>query len=361
MLKTQSYLRKYGLAKLSQNYDIKVVNHPSLPLILLNYSYKSPKMSPLARECRGLVLEKHTYNLVARSFLRFFNYSEVREEDNKFDWTNFSCQSKEDGSLINLFNYNKEWIWTTRASFCTDISWINTIRSAIKCTKENKYIEWLNHLNPTFSYTFELCSPFNKVIRNYSTPTLYLLTMFRGEVEFGITETNLSTPPNCSRPSSYCFEDLEDVQNFIAEVLDDQTFEGVVVRDRNNNRLKIKSPSYLVLHKLKNNGQITIPYLLPFVLKHDHELLVYFPEYEKEYQELDDRLNTIHNELEKLWKEVQDIKDQKQFALSILHHPLSPLSCILFNTRKHGCKLEEEWMRSEKVLSKYLESEKVPL
>ena len=119
MFKVQSYLKKHGLQKLKDEFGINHSIHPELPLVILNYDQiKSPKNLQIVRECRGLTLNLDDWSLVARSFYRFFNLGESQIE--KFDFSNFKVQSKEDGSLVVIYYFNGNWHVNTRGSFAND-------------------------------------------------------------------------------------------------------------------------------------------------------------------------------------------------------------------------------------------------
>lgn len=123
----QKYLREKSielgsqaaLSALTDEFAIRTALHPNGdPLVILNYSQiDSSKRHPLVQECRGLTLHLETWDVVARSFPRFFNYGECPDQDKKFDWNNFSAETKEDGSLILLYRFNNEWRVNTRGSF----------------------------------------------------------------------------------------------------------------------------------------------------------------------------------------------------------------------------------------------------
>jgi len=123
MLCTQKYLLSGKTCDdLSNEFYIKTNFHPDLPLVILNYDQiNSPKKHPVVRECRGLVLNSSDWSLVARSFPRFFNWGEVPEEMDFFDFDDFVVQSKEDGSLVIIYFFNNEWHVNTKGSFATDM------------------------------------------------------------------------------------------------------------------------------------------------------------------------------------------------------------------------------------------------
>jgi len=114
-LETQKYLRDGNtLDDLKTKYGIRH-NRSYDNLVILNYSQiDSPKTNPLVMECRGLILEADTWNLVSIPFYRFFNYGEATDIVN-FNFDDAVLQEKIDGSLIQLFYYNNRWRMATRA------------------------------------------------------------------------------------------------------------------------------------------------------------------------------------------------------------------------------------------------------
>mgnify|MGYP001296035369 CR=1 FL=1 len=82
MLEVQKYLKNKTLDDLNIEFGIKIKEHDELPLVILNYSMIDHgtignKTHPIVCECRGLVLEVGSWNIVARSFYRFFNFGET--------------------------------------------------------------------------------------------------------------------------------------------------------------------------------------------------------------------------------------------------------------------------------------------
>jgi hypothetical protein len=73
VLEVQRLLRSgKTLADLAAEYGLRVTNHESEPLVILNYTQTdSPKRDAVVQECRGLTLEVGTWDVVARAFPRF--------------------------------------------------------------------------------------------------------------------------------------------------------------------------------------------------------------------------------------------------------------------------------------------------
>lgn len=87
-------LKVESLDSIVDRLSLVRVDHPDGRTIL-NYSQiDSPKYDPIVRECRGLVIDRNTNEVVARAFDRFYNYGEYIEGDKKFDWSSATVQEK---------------------------------------------------------------------------------------------------------------------------------------------------------------------------------------------------------------------------------------------------------------------------
>lgn len=369
-MKVQEYLRNNSIDKLKTELGINSVFHPTLPLVILNYDMiDSPKTNPIVRECRGLVLETITYNLIAKPFNRFFNYGEVEKECKLFNFNDFMTHEKVDGSLILLYHYNNNWMLNTRGSFAQDIieknnprTWTEGIYEAMSTNSGLEITQdKLNNsfLDPKLTYVCEFCSPYNHVVRKYKKPILYLLTVFEGENELSYKETkNIAKNISIFKElQSFKFNSIDQITSFLTEQSsNDPTFEGVVIRDNKNQRWKIKNKTFLSLHEMKCNKDdlFNSKYLLPWVLAGDgDELLTYYPEVKNAFFNLKDRVDSDYAKLKNTWEQNKDIKDQKEFAVNI--QGKTPYTSILFNLRKNDKNnLREIWQNSHDMILKKL-------
>ena len=128
---------------------------------------------------------------------------------------------------------------------------------------------------------------------------------------------------------------MSQIEDFITQIsADDPTFEGVVIRDNNDHRWKVKSPAYFGLHQLKGEGDnLWNPkYLMPFVVNGESdELLQYFPEVADAFAYYDEQYKNLSSSLQTLWDQTKHIEDQKEFALAVKDHPSSS---FLFQAKK---------------------------
>ncbi|CAB9525643.1 RNA ligase [Seminavis robusta] len=359
------------LESLQERLGIQAVHHPTLPLVILNYhQIASPKTHPMVRECRSLCLEKTTWKLVARSFHRFFNWGEVREEQDDFNFDNFRVDSKEDGSIITIYHYNGGWHANTRQSFgLRPAAAVRQQQQAVSYTWRQLVCQALgihdlddldSILTPGYSYVCELTSPYNKVVRSYPDTCLFLLAVFdaRGVEQSPLSADRVAASMGAKRPITYSFSSLASIQSFLdTQRTADPTFEGVVICDNAHRRWKIKNPSFLLLHKRIGDvsSSVTSPqFLLPFVLKGERsELLTYYPETQEVFDKTDKAVQRELDALLQLWEQCRGLEGQRDFAQAVLGQASNKsMSSILFRVRKDkgGAQDVEQIFRSEEQL-----------
>lgn len=371
MLKVQEYLKSgKTLENLSAEFGIKVNRHPVDPLVILNYDQiESPKMHPVVRECRGLTLELETWNVVARAFDRFFNYGEALELNDKFIWEDCTAMTKEDGSLMLLYKYNGTWRVNTRGSFAEynihecGKTWAELFWEALnKRSEDIRAGDYICHV-------FEFCSQWNKVVREYKESKAYLLAIIKLEdptEEFDEEKLDfIAETYNFESPQRYRFKNADEVICFLQEQeTKDPTFEGIVLRDKNNLRIKVKSKTYVALHQLKGNDNIFLSKnLIPFILAGEiDEVLTYFPEVKPRMLEVKEVIDKAYKDLHEVWWMSQDFCEQKAFAIYITKESKikTPFTGILFTLRKDHGQIQNEdllkaaWRNSADAIIKNL-------
>ena len=363
MLHTQKFLKNYNdvnvaLSELEAKYAISNTCHPTDGRVILNYSQiDSPKTHEIVRECRGLVLDRNNnWELVARAFPRFFNWEEAgKSTTGLFKWDNCVCQDKEDGSLAIVYFYNGAWHFNTRGSFGSGevngmgITWRQLFEIAMK----NVGFDY-SCLNTNWTYLFELCSRYNKVVRDYPNPTLFLLSVFskEDELEWYHVKTIYS---NLNPVGDRFFCGIDRVNEFLtANANHDPTFEGVVLRDKKNLRFKVKSIKYVELHRLHNNGNLATPKnLIGFIMDgEEDEIIAYWPNLKPTIMDMKSKMELAYNSLLETWERVKDIDSQKNFAEMVL--TATPFSAILFTARKTGQSIPDIWRDSKELILKKL-------
>jgi len=271
----------------------------------------------------------------------------MKHEERWFVWEGCYVNHKEDGSLILFYYYDGDWHMNTRGSFGQGeavqgmMTWRELFNlavpqlDAIKQDKDNRAFTWV----------FELCSQYNKVVRHYDKPCAYLLSAYNGMHELMPNVVDeLAFAYGLDRPKVVQCRDIFDCTMYIAKLDEtDKTFEGVVIRDINNQRWKVKNPSYIALHRLADNGNLpTTKRLLPLVLNGEiDEVVRYFPEIEPNLLKLKAELQREWQNVDNIWFCHHDQKSQKKFAETVLKE--TRFSHILFEARKKGVHPKELW------------------
>ena len=319
----KAYLKEHGIEKFKADFKLHGGIHPSLPLVVFNYHpYNSPKNDVIVEQCRGIVFELDTWDIVAQGLDRFYNHGE-KGVINTFKFENNTrLETKEDGTLLHMYYYKKanQWILSNRYNFCEDIIGLLGTKSNIVYDKmtyqdlfenicKKKINELGEHLDKNITYCLEMCSINNAIIKIYKEPKIYLLAAFtscnenKKELSFEYVDHILDNNEILwHRPKVF----RADVSNNLTQVyelmhnisLDDPMFEGFVLVNSEKKRLKIKSPLYKIVHGLKYRG---LPYasknaLLPFIKNNNIDLvlenLAYFRN-ENEMREIIKRVDII--------------------------------------------------------------------
>jgi hypothetical protein len=315
MALVKKFIEENGFEALITTYKIHIGHHPTLPLMVLNYDEMEPKrFDPIVRQLRGLVLEKDKWTPMATGMTRFYNAHEVEGKNEPLQGI-IRAEHKEDGTLMHLFNYQNQWILATRYNFSEDflpsgLTFQEVFDSIIKPSS-------LNLLDPTVTYCLELCTLHNKIIRLYPNPEVYLLTGFRDGTELEIDDLDQIAPlVGFCRPKHLFVDTIPEAKALLIEYSKtDPVFEGFVLRDSNNNRLKLKNDTYRVIHKLKFRGWVMAkPDVVgPFILNKTIDYVIKtLSEYKVSY-EMDEyikRINYITDKLDLAYSDTKTIVEK---------------------------------------------------
>jgi len=285
---------------------------------------------PLVREARGIIFRESDWKCVCHPFNKFGNYGESYCPE--INWETASVQEKVDGSLIKFWNDNG-WHISTNGTIdafkanLNDVKYQNfgqLVIDAIRNVFPNEH-DFFNMLDPKCTYMFELVSPYNRVVIPYEEIKLYFLgirDIGDGE-EWNPEESDLSMV--FSIPKRYPLHSLKDVQKTANALPWDQ--EGYVVCDENFNRVKIKSPSYVMAHYVRNNNTINTERLVQIVLNGEQEeFLIYASDYADELHEVEDAMRSIaHNSVESmkvLFGASYEFANRGEYAREVMKYPV---------------------------------------
>lgn len=395
LLYLQHYLRSTNgnLDELKLKLGLNITIHKELPLMIFNYDHiKTPHDTLIGLECRGLVLEKDTWNVVAKPMNRFFNWEEVdvpgaahaNLDKRQFDFTNFVTQSKEDGSLMVLYFYNGHWMLNTRTFFLNNVHKAKVIMSGIHEVYAEKVIEVFigalgediktlddfdKHLNRDHTYCFEFCTQLNKIVRTYEKDSVFLLSVTDNKAlkELPTEEVDKAASLiQAKRPKDYKLSTFDAILKAMKEVITkDPSLEGFVIKDINSTRWKIKSPSYFFLHHISYDRMRT-PYpkdLVPLILQGEGTELFSIlevngfaaeaHEVQQQWKFCENRLRQAWEQLKKDWESTIRIEDQQDFdkAVCTIQTPLSSFIEELYRAnKKELADLESMWYSRPNIL-----------
>jgi hypothetical protein len=277
------------LEDLNCEYGIKSTLSKDEKLVILNYSQIDSDMSQeICQACRGLILEVGTYNLVSRSFPKFFNYGESNAAI--LNESNLRIYEKLDGSLVEVYYYKDSWRIATKGSPDASGPLVGTktfsdlIHQTIRRMGYKDLDSFMEGANKSNYYTFELTTPENQIVVLHSEYKLTLIGRFDSEKELPL-DTRWITA------RSYDFSTLSDVIA-ASKVLNGFLQEGYVVCDASYNRVKIKSPEYIATHRLVSDLKSTRGVALLCLQEDYDDIIPLVPSGLREYIE-DSRKRTL--------------------------------------------------------------------
>ncbi len=292
---------------------------PELTLFVYDQIESRPS-DPLARQCRGLILNSaDNWNIVSYSMNRFANSGEGWAAP--IDWTSCQIQEKLDGSLAVLYHYANRWHWQTKGSpdasgpcgaignktFAESFSLIWAVTG-----------DWHYPTDTDIVVFFEYCSRENKVVVPHDRASLTVLGARNRKTlrEYSAEEAvRMVADWRGTHVRSFPLTSLEEVLA-ASKALNPLKQEGFVVVDKDFNRIKVKSPAYVALHHMKSSFSLRAA--VEIVRSGESEEVgASFPEWADLLGELKARLEKLVSETERIYEIHKHKVSQKEFALAV--------------------------------------------
>ena len=205
----------------------------------------------IRRECRGIIFDNESGDILRRSFHKFFNVNEREEtQDHRIDLSRpHAILEKLDGSMIAPFIVNGEMIWGTKMG-ATDVA-----KPVHEFVKNNPHYEKFacDAINCGWTPIFEWCSRKQRIVLDYKEDQLILTAMRHikggGYLSFDDMESIYAIPNGI--PVVRRFDPQTDIKYLLEYVRDQEDLEGYVVRFTDGHMLKLKCLWYLRIHKAK--------------------------------------------------------------------------------------------------------------
>jgi RNA ligase len=236
-LKAKKMINKDLLRKLLADEYVMVQKHPDAELYIYNYTRKAQFenfWNEITLLTRGLILDADM-NIVARPFLKFFNYEQLKPEE--IPVLPFDVYEKMDGSLGILYWLSGNPYIASRGSFASDQA---------KHANEvlySRYQHTFDKLNKNATYLFEIIYPENRIVVDY-----------KGKDDLVLLAVIDNTSGDDLSLEDIGFEIVKryDGVNDFTKLRDDNDMarEGYIVKFRNGFRMKMKYAEYCRLHSV---------------------------------------------------------------------------------------------------------------
>lgn len=230
---------------------VSVGEHSTEPYIILNYTPKaaySRRWNDVTLNCRGLILHKDTFEIVARPFPKFFNYGEPEAPTPALD-VQVRVTDKIDGSMGILYPLTAGgWAIATRGSFNSEQA-----QHATKVWNEKYAQAYEIYCGEDWAektLVFEIVYPENRIVVDYrAMDDLVLL---------GFVNNETGKAESAGAAISYYAYDGPRVKEFDCLLFKSAlamsprpNAEGLVVHMiMSGQKLKIKQEDYVRLHKI---------------------------------------------------------------------------------------------------------------
>lgn len=374
MLEIQKYLLEHGEASSFEYFknelSLMVKDAADGKRVLFKYNQiDSPMGNPIVQEARGLILDRsREWRIVSWPFKKFFNYGEGHAAP--LDLATAHVLEKVDGTCITLYHWEDRWRTQTLGMIDADGMVNNafppvTFAELFRRVINNDRLEAV--LFPSLTYTFELATPFNRIVTRYEKERVVLLSVRNLTNLHSVCNYSARTPdptfgeyhinseafqheyralsliiPQLELPKIYSVgvTSLTDVAEMSKQL--PQMEEGYVVVDSQFNRVKVKNPSYLALLHLKESSSSSVKALVQLVITNEgSEFLAYFPEFQEQYDRISAAISNLKDKLHAAYEAAKGLENQKDFALAIKASGV-PFTGVLFALRKGLYKSIEE-------------------
>ena len=298
-------------------YNLKISEDG--PYVMFKYNQLNSDFNiPMVREARGIIFRKDNFSHpVCWAFNKFGNYGEFYVPE--INWETAFVSEKIDGSLIKVW-WDGKWNISTNGTIDAFKAELNDIKMSDFGTYfiealgnyYNSFGAFIGTLDSDLTYMFELVGPYNRVVIPYEEPELYFLgarNKYTGE-EFNCSPLSAGAllMGRFKLPAQYSLSSLSDCLK--AAELKSWDDEGFVVCDAQFNRVKIKSPAYVMAHFARNNNVINRKHLINVILTNEvEEFLCYASDYKEELEKVQGLMNSFCKVGDQIAKSCQRLYD----------------------------------------------------
>ena len=233
------------------NYNVMMADtFPDVRTIIVDDIGVYSHHAALRRECRGIIFDSKTGDIIRRPFHKFFNVNEREEtQDHAVDLSRpHAILEKLDGSMIAPFIVDGQMIWGTKMG-ATDVA--KPVEEFV--ARNPEYVRFAEEaIANDWTPIFEWCSRKQRIVLDYFDDQLVLTGLRYMNTGVYALHGNLEAIGLAyAIPVVRAFEPQTDMKAFLEYVRDLEDLEGFVVRFDDGHMLKLKCHWYLQIHKAK--------------------------------------------------------------------------------------------------------------
>ena len=213
-----------------------------------------PVGSAVRRECRGLIFDIGTGNLISRPYHKFFNVGEKEETQlNKINlYEPHVVLEKLDGSMIRPILTPEGFRLATKAGV-TDVA----MNAEVFIADKPHYDTFIRKcFQRNITPLFEWCSRKNRIVVDYPEDQLILTGMrdkTTGCYVYYDAMLKYATAWNIPVVKAVNGLPVQNINLFVKQVREWDDGEGIVLRFDNGHMCKVKSADYVLRHKSKDS------------------------------------------------------------------------------------------------------------
>lgn len=291
-MELQKYIQNKDYFQEFKNHKLNVRKYSKIGLMIVkayknnNYDYEK---YPWMRYCRGCVINTNTNRVVCVPPMKSEEKEDISDIISNYD-ESLKYYPLIDGTMINMFFHNDEWIISTRSNIGGKNSWDGKVPFN-ELFKEVNGVDWFSSLDKGCCYSFVLQHLNNRII----TPVMGNKIIMVEKYKLG---------ENIEKCDDFeTIENIETIKSFDSEILKTYSsdipycIKGFTIKS-NDMRYKWINPAYSYVQGLKmNNNNKFLSYMelrSKWIL---NDYLTYFPEERMLFDNYKERITYVKNEL----------------------------------------------------------------
>jgi len=258
-----------------------------------------------------------------------------------------------EGTMINCFYYDNKWVISTRSVIGADCRFNKEGKTFLEMFNDglDEIGFNLNLLDPTYSYSFVLQHPENRIVVPFEKPNISLVEIYYKNGldmipqniyldQFKILEKYFKFP--AILPNN--FKTWDEIK-LAFKNCDYKTLGCVIKNKKTNERSKIRNQNYEFVRQLRGNSpKIQFVY---YNLRKNHkigEFLRYFPEYKDKFAELQEQVHNWTNDLYTNYRNcfIKKEKKLKEYDFPFRIHMYNLHQFYVSNLRQYGCYIDRK-------------------